>query len=57
MRQILLSLYSADCFSSFVQHKFWVERTGVSVVAVAPYYIGELVSNLMVMVMVRLSAT
>ena len=25
----------------FFQHKFWVERTGVSVVAVAPYYIGE----------------
>ena len=24
----------------FCQHKFWVERTGVSVVAVAPYYIG-----------------
>ena len=57
MRQILLNLCSADCFSFFVQHKFWVERTGVSVVAVAPYYIGELVSNLMVMVMVRLSAT
>ena len=57
MRQILLNLYSADCFSSFVQHKFWVERTGVSVVAVAPYYIGEVVSNLMVMVMVRLCAT
>ena len=57
MRQILLNLYSADCFSSFVQHKFWVERTGVSVVAVAPYYIGEVVCYLMVMVMVRLSAT
>ena len=27
---------------SFCQHKFWVERTGVSVVAVAPYYIGEI---------------
>ena len=57
MRQILLNLCSADCFSSFVQHKFWVERTGVSVVAVAPYYIGEVVCYLMVMVMVRLSAT
>ena len=57
MRQTLLNLCSSDCFSSFVQHKFWVERTGVSVVAVAPYYIGELLSNLMVMVMVRLSAT
>ena len=25
--------------SYFCQHKFWFERTGVSVVAVAPYYI------------------
>ena len=25
-----------------LQHKFWVERTGVSVVAVAPYYIGAI---------------
>ena len=34
MKTILL--YRSNCG---VQHKFWYERTGVSVVAVAPYYI------------------
>ena len=32
-------LINCSMIFHFFQHKFWLERTGVSVVAVAPYYI------------------
>jgi len=36
------SKHAVTALTRTMGHKFWVERTGVSVVAVAPYYIGEI---------------